>query len=79
MAAESNRVSVQQAAAELGLSVQGVREYMKRGLIDIGAVLPAINNDGKTYRYLIFRDKLDKQLGKIKDAQETRDNGQAAT
>ena len=38
----SERVTVKQAAKELGLAPQGVREYMKRGLIDIGDVLPAI-------------------------------------
>lgn len=60
----SERVTVKQAAKELGLAPQGVREYMKRGLIDIGDVLPAIQGDGKTKRYLIYRDKLDRYLGK---------------
>lgn len=55
-------VSVTQAARELGLAPQGVREYMKRGLIDIGDVLPAIR--GKGYRYKIYRSKLNKHLGK---------------
>lgn len=59
----SVRVTVEQAAKEMGIAPQGVREYMKRGLIDIGVVLPAING-GKTQRYLIYRDKLDKHLGK---------------
>ena len=43
---ESNRVSVQQAAKELGMNPQGVREYMKRGLIDIGLVVPSLTGDG---------------------------------
>lgn len=57
------RVSLIQAAKELGMAPQGLREYMKRGLIDIGVVLPC-SNGAKGNRYLIFRDKLDKYLGK---------------
>ena len=60
----NNRVSVAQAAKELGLAPQGVREYMKRGLIDIGEVLPALSG-GDSLRYHIYRDKLDKHLGKV--------------
>ena len=59
----SERVSLKQAAAELGMSPQGVREYMKRGLIDIGVVLPNIKGKGKR-QYFIYRDKLDRVLGK---------------
>lgn len=55
-------VTVLQAAKELGLAPQGVREYMKRGLIDIGDVLPALT--GKGNRYKIYRAKLDRHLGK---------------
>lgn len=58
----SEVVTVKQAAHELNLAPQGVREYMKRGLIDIGDVLPSIN--GKGFRYRIYRAKLDKHLGK---------------
>lgn len=58
----SERVTVEQAARELGLAPQGVREYMKRGLIDIGVVLPAVQGEKK--RYVIFRSKLDRFLGK---------------
>ena len=59
----ANRVTLEQAAKELGLSPQGLREYMKRGLIDIGIVLPSLES-GENNRYLIFRNKLDKVLGK---------------
>ena len=38
-------------------------EYMKRGLIDIGVVLPNIKGKGKR-QYFIYRDKLDRVLGK---------------
>ncbi len=64
----SERVTVEQAAHEMGLAPQGVREYMKRGLIDIGVVLPAVQ--GGTKRYVIFRSKLDKFLGKDKENAE---------
>lgn len=59
----SERVSVEQAAKELGMCPQGLREYMKRGLIDIGRILPCANGSKKK-RYFIYRDKLDKELGK---------------
>jgi len=42
---------------------RGVREYMKRGLLDIGEVLPSVSGT-KTLRYFIYRDKLNKYLGK---------------
>lgn len=59
---ESERVTLEQAAKEIGMAPQGLREYMKRGKIDIGYVLPALS--GNTYRYVIFREKLDSYLGK---------------
>lgn len=59
----SNRVPVTQAAKEMGMAPQGVRECMKRGLIDIGVVLPA-RNGSATLTYHIYRDKLDRHLGK---------------
>ena len=60
----SERVSVEQAAKEIGIAPQGLREYMKRGLIDIGVVLPNLNGKGKSKRYLISRSKLDRYLGR---------------
>ena len=56
------RVGLPQAAKELGMNPQAVREYMKRGLIDIGLVLP--NAKGTGYRYVIMREKLNKVIGK---------------
>lgn len=58
---ERQRVSVSQASKELGMNPQGVREYMKRGLIDIGFVVPNMTGTGK--RYIIMRNKLNKVLG----------------
>ena len=58
----TERVGLPQAARELGMGPQAVREHMKRGLLDIGLVLP--NAKGTGYRYLIMREKLNKVLGK---------------
>lgn len=58
---QKERVPLLQAAKELGIAPQGLREYMKRGLIDLGAVMPG---SGKRKNYLIYRDKLDRVLGK---------------
>lgn len=65
MKTDSRRVPTAQAAAEMGMSIQGMREYMKKGLIDIGEVLPAANG-GNGKRYHVYRDKLDRYLGKSK-------------
>lgn len=59
---QTERVPLVQAARELGIAPQGLREYMKRGLIDLGLVMPSL--DGKRYSYLIYRDKLNQVLGK---------------
>ncbi len=69
----SERVSVPQAAKELGLAPQGVREYMKRGLLDIGDVLPSVRGSRQTY--LIFRDKLDAYIGRCRTP-PTQEGGQ---
>ncbi len=61
---ENNRVSLPEAAKELGMSQQAVREHMKRKIIDIGYVLPQTKGKRRN-TYLIYRDKLDKFLGKI--------------
>lgn len=59
------RVSLLDAAKELGMNPQGLREYMKRGLIDIGLVLP--NSKGTGFRYIIMREKLNRILGKERE------------
>lgn len=53
---ESDRVSVEQAAKELGVSQQFVRITMQRGELPIGI---ATKLTGNTYMYLITRGKLD--------------------
>lgn len=65
----TERVPLLQAAKELGIAPQGLREYMKRGLIDLGLVMPSL--DGKRHSYLIYRDKLNQVLGKGLPKEET--------
>jgi len=63
-------VSVEQAAKELGMQPQGVREHMKRGYLDIGNVLPVLNkkkNGSRKYSYYIYREKLDRVLGHLQN------------
>lgn len=54
-------ISLAEAAELLGMSKQGVRELMKRKIIDIGVVFPSLST-GKTNRYLISREKLERFL-----------------
>ena len=61
--AEKERVSVEDAAVLLGCNPQGVREHMKRGLWDIGSVIPPIP-PAKKFSYHIYRHKLYKHLGR---------------
>lgn len=65
------------AARELGMNPQGLREYMKRGLIDIGLVLP--NSKGTGFRYIIMREKLNRVMGKEREGvfYGTEENRQA--
>ncbi|MCM1026497.1 MAG: hypothetical protein NC432_08660 [Roseburia sp.] len=58
----TERVSVMQAAEELGVSPQAVRVQMERGLLDIGVVLPSLQGDRK--QYWIYREKLNRLLGR---------------
>lgn len=59
---ESSRVPLPEAAKELGMSQQALREHMKHKIIDIGYVIPSI--EGNRNVYLIYRDKLDRYMGK---------------
>ncbi len=66
MKPESNRVTVAQAAAELGIPAQALRERMKRKvgeIANIGEVLPQLNGSKRLY-YVIYRNRLDQYLGK---------------
>ena len=57
-----NRITVAQAARELGLSVATVRYWMETGKLDIGIYLK--KKGGKRAMYVVLRDKLDTVLGK---------------
>lgn len=63
----SERVTVEEAAKILGLAPQGVREHMKRNLFDppIGQVTQL---SPKRREYLIYRDKLNRYIGKVEGA-----------
>lgn len=57
------RVSVAEAAKELGCAQQAVREQMKRGTWDLGYVVQT-GKSGRKYAYYIYREKLNKHLGR---------------
>lgn len=59
----SQRVSVFEAAAEIGCHPQYLRQQMRTGKWDLGNVVKPSRN-GSRCEYFIFRAKLDKFLGK---------------
>lgn len=61
---KSERVSVKQAAAELGMSPQGVREHMRKNLFEVP--IGEVTKPGNRYQFHIYRRMLDKHLGKEK-------------
>lgn len=56
------RVSVPDAAKEIGCDADKLRFLMRTKKIDIGMVISPKEKKGR-YQYLIFRAKLDKFLG----------------
>mgnify|MGYP000279122542 CR=1 FL=1 len=56
------RLTVKEAAAEIGCNVEYLRRQMKAGRWDLGSVIKP-NAKIKNYQYFIFRAKLDKFLG----------------
>lgn len=56
------RISVSDAAKEIGCDADFVRQQMKKGKWDLGVVIPP-QKKGGNYRYMIFRPKLDKFMG----------------
>lgn len=58
----TERVPTRQAAQEMGIGMDQLRWMMETRKIDIGVVTPS--RSGRSKRYLIFRSKLDKVLGK---------------
>ena len=58
----TNRVTVEQAAKELGLAEATVRYYMELGKLPLGEVLRRPGCRRRTY--VIYRNKLDAVLGR---------------
>ena len=54
----SQRLTVKEAAAEIGCNVEYLRRQMKAGRWDLGSVIKP-NAKVKNYQYFIFRAKLD--------------------
>lgn len=63
------RVPLEEAARILGMSPQGVREHMKRGLFTVP--IGYVTKISKRYQYHIYRDMLNKHLGR----EEVSDDG----
>lgn len=59
----SARVPLNEAARELGVAPQSVREHMRRGIWDLGSVVPPIHKGGR-WGYHVYREKLDRHLGR---------------
>lgn len=59
-----NRVTVAQAAKELGLNVATVRYWIETGQLPIGRYVKC--KGSKRGTYLIYRDLLDAELGRIR-------------
>ena len=62
MTDQSNRVTVEQAAKELGLNVATVRYWIETGQLPIGRYVK--RRGAKRGTFLIMRDKLNQELGK---------------
>ena len=60
----NERVSIEEAAAILGMSKQGVREHMKRNLFPVPIGYVTKQSTGRL-QYHIYRNMLDKHIGKI--------------
>lgn len=57
------RVSIADAAAEIGCHPQYLRQQMRKKKWDLGQVIPPQQRGGQ-HEYFVFRPKLDRFLGK---------------
>lgn len=64
-ATTSERVPIPVAAKELGVAPASVREHMKRGIWDLGIVVSPQKSGKKIWKFYIYRNKLDKHLGRV--------------
>lgn len=62
MLEKSERVSVKEAAAILGMAPQGVREHMRKNLFEVP--IGEVTKPGDRYQYHIYRNMLDRHIGK---------------
>lgn len=62
MSERSKRITVADAARELGLSQATVRYWIETGQLPIGRYIK--RKGSKRGTYLIYRDRLDQELGK---------------
>ena len=62
LAETCQRISVPDAAKEIGCDPDYLRQKMKRKEWDLGVVVPPVKGK-KMYTYFIFRAKLDRFLG----------------
>ena len=61
------KVSVEQAAKEIGCAPEYLRRQMRSGRWNLGEVIKPART-ATNYRYFVFRAKLDKFLGKTEGA-----------
>lgn len=59
---QTNRVTVKEAAREIGCTPEYLRRMLKSGRWNLGEVIKP-GRGGKEHEYFIFRSKLDKFLG----------------
>ena len=57
--AACERVTVCEAAKELGCSPAALREHMKRGLWDLGVALPPQKTGKAVWEFHVYRTKLE--------------------
>lgn len=72
---DTQRVSVAQAATELGIDPMTLRFWIRKGKLPIGRFIPG--SGGRRGTYLIYRGKLDQELGRVsnEEGKELRRNG----
>lgn len=58
------RIPISEVAKIIGVGEPQVRNLMKRGALPIGQVLSPKMTGKKTYTYYVYRNKLEKYIGK---------------
>lgn len=67
---ECQRVSIEDAAREIGCNPQYLRVMMSKKKWNLGQVVPPQTKGGR-HMYFIFRNKLDEFLGTRREEEET--------